>query len=80
MGTWCRLTVLGSGGDPLASWSVGGPGLPDLSVVEGLAWLLLILRRQKQRVVVEELEPGFAGLLDLVGLRREMAGEPERGE
>ena len=80
MKTWCNLLLIGPGGEPRVSWVVSGVGHPDLSVVEGLAWLRLAARRRGDRVVVSDPDPELIDLLELVGLAREVQGQPEQRE
>ena len=65
---WCRITLIGPFGAKLASWSLTGPRPPDLSAVDELARLRLLAARAGLRVVVSDLAPGLAELLDLAGL------------
>ena len=80
MDTWYRVTVVGPDAVTLATWTVSGPGHPDLAVVERLARLQLTARRIGQRVVVTDVCPKLSELIDLVGLRREMGWDPEGRE
>ncbi len=80
MDTWYRVTVVGPDAGTLATWTVSGPGHPDLAVVERLARLLLTARRRGRRVVVTDVCPELAELIELVGLRREMGWDTEGGE
>jgi hypothetical protein len=65
---WCRVTLIDPFGAKLASWSLTGPGPPDLSAVDYLARLCLLAARAGLEVVVSDLAPALARLLDLVGL------------
>jgi hypothetical protein len=74
MSRWCQVTVLGRDGSPIAGWTLGGPGPPDLSVVEMLARLALATRRQGHDLILTEICPDLGGLLDLAGLAGELTG------
>ena len=52
----------------------------DLSVIEALARLQLSARRLGLSIRLRDAQDGLWELLDLVGLRVEMGGEPECGE
>ena len=72
---WARMVVAGPGGTrqevPLA-----GEGPPDLAVVEALARFQLTARRAGYRMWLEDVSPALAELLDLAGLRQELARGP----
>lgn len=70
---WARVVVVGPDQTSLAML-LGGPGRPDLAVVEGLAWLQLTVRRAGGRMGLEDVCGALAELLDLTGLRREVGG------
>lgn len=72
--------MVGRDGAPLATWTVGGPGYPDLAVVDGLASLALVAGRRGNRVIVTEASTELAELLELVGLTGQVLGQPEEGE
>lgn len=80
MGVWCRLEEMGPRDELVASWSVSGPGQPDLSVVDGLAWLRLAALRRGNRVVLAEASLELLELLDLAGLLRQVGWQPEEGK
>ena len=65
---WCRVTLAEPFGAKLASWSLTGPGPPDLSTVDHLARLRLLAARAGLRMVVSDLAPALAELLELAGL------------
>ena len=75
---WGQLVVARADGSrqvvPLA-----GEGPPDLAVVEGLARLQLMTHRAGGRTWLEDVSPELAGLLDLAGLRRTLAGTGRPG-
>ena len=80
MDAWCRLTVFNPDGTPLTSWSASGPGRPGLSVVGGLAALVLAARRSGHRTVLADACADLLELLELVGLRPEVVGDVESRE
>jgi hypothetical protein len=51
-----------------------GPGRPDLSMVEGLAWLQLLLRRAGGDAWLEEVSDPLGELLHLMGLQEQLVG------
>jgi hypothetical protein len=61
-------------------WELSWPSQPDLALVDGLARLQLAARRAGCSLVVRDLCPDLERLLDLVGLRVEVCGQPEGGE
>lgn len=71
--------VIVHGDTEVASWPLAGSEHPDLSLVDDLAWLALVVRRAGYTVRVRDAGPELAGLLDLVGLTLcvEVRGEPE---
>ena len=77
---WCRVTVLGPGGVERCGWALWGLGRPDLAVVDGLARLRLAAVRAGGAIVLRDVSAELADLLDLVGLRRELGGQPEGGK
>ncbi len=77
---WCRVVVLGPGGEELATWAVAGPGDPDLLLVDCLCRLHLAARRAGATAVLEDASPALADLLAEAGLRGELEGEPEDRE
>jgi len=74
---WVRIVFLGPSGVQLAAWVIGGPGRPDLGVVDALARWQLSARRGGGSVLLVEMSADLADLFDLVGLRREVGGKPE---
>jgi hypothetical protein len=74
---WVRIVFLGPSGVELAAWVVGGPGRPDLGVVDALAHWQLSARRGGGSVLLVEMSDDLVDLVDLVGLRREVGGQPE---
>ncbi len=52
----------------------------DLATVDALARFVLVARRLGLTVSVERPSQELVELLDLVGLRGQVLGEPERGE
>ncbi|GGQ80640.1 STAS domain-containing protein [Streptomyces pilosus] len=59
---------------------VGGLGPPGLAAVELLARLQLTARRTGGRIRLRDPSRALCALLDLVGLRFEMEGQPEQRE
>jgi hypothetical protein len=72
---WARV-VFCWGDDCRIDLVLGGPDAPDLAVVEGLARLELVARRSGGAMFLHDVAPVLDGLLDLVGLRGEMRGQP----
>lgn len=77
---WACVVLVGSDGTEVAAWVVGGPGVPDLAVVDALARSQLCARRQGGSVLLRDVCEELGQLLDLVGLGREVGREPEGGE
>jgi hypothetical protein len=77
---WCRAAVLGPGGAELFSGAMEGRGWPDLAAVDDLAWLALLAGRIGGRLVLSDVSPAMAELLELTGLAVEVGGEPELRE
>ena len=69
MAAWCRVELVLPDGTP-----------PDLGAVDALAQLQLATRRLGVTVHLLDASDELADLLDLVGLRREVCGQPEGGE
>ncbi|GAA0659392.1 hypothetical protein GCM10009535_43420 [Streptomyces thermocarboxydovorans] len=59
---------------------VGGLGPPGLAAVNLLARLQLAARRAGGRIRLRDPDPALCSLLDLVGLRFEVEGQPEQRE
>ncbi|GKQ40951.1 hypothetical protein ALMP_74700 [Streptomyces sp. A012304] len=59
---------------------LAGLGPPGLTAVDLLARLQLTARRAGGRIRLRDPDPALRALLDLVGLRFEMEGEPEERE
>ena len=78
---WCRVKVVGPGGDRLACCVLEGPGAPDLGAVDAVARLALLARRlggrtscsRRSRLPCERCST-------LAGLAVEMEGQAELGE
>jgi hypothetical protein len=77
---WCRVLVVGADHTALACHQLGGPGLPDIGVVDDVARLALQAGRLGGRIVLSDVTPAVRALLELAGLRVEMEREAERGE
>jgi hypothetical protein len=69
---WCRVTVVGPGGEPLARYVLQGPNGPDLHTVDTLCRLVLCARRLGGDVIVDDLSPTLVRLLGLAGLGDEV--------
>nr|WP_308407597.1 STAS domain-containing protein [Streptomyces olivochromogenes] len=72
--------LLEAAGGGVVVCDVGGLGPPGLGVVDLLARLELAARRAGGRIRLRDPDPALPALLDLVGLRFEMEGEPEQRE
>ena len=72
--------LVGPTGAEMATWMVGGPGPPDLALVDALAWLQLRARRLGCCIRLSDAGHELAELLDLAGLGREVGGKPEGGK
>jgi hypothetical protein len=57
--------------------TLAGDGPPDLAVVEALARFQLMTRRAGRRMWLEDVSAPLAELLDLAGLRQEVAGQAD---
>lgn len=79
---WCRLRVERPDGRVVARRTLHGFGPPDLDALDAVARLLLIARRERARLVVEDAVPALHELVDLAGLslRVEPGGKAELGE
>ena len=64
----------------VASWPLAACGRLDLAVVDELARLQLTARRLGLSIRLRDACVELTELLDLVGLRVEVGGEPERRE
>jgi hypothetical protein len=71
---WCRVTVVGADGAPLASWALEGRGAPDLGAVDNIACLALLARRLGGGIVLARVSPALRALLDLAALPVEVEG------
>jgi hypothetical protein len=77
---WCRVLIVGPDGFGVVEHRFGGPGLPDLGVVDDIARLALRAGRIGGRIILSEVSPALSALLDLSGLGVEMERQTERGE
>ncbi len=79
---WCRLRVERPDGRVLARRTLHGFGPPDLDALDAVARLLLVARRNRARLVVEDAVPELYDLVELAGLslRVGAGGEAELGE
>jgi len=67
-------------GAEVMSWVVGGPGLPDLAVVDALQRWQLSARRAGGSLVLRDPCAELTELLEFVGLGIEVRRETEGGE
>lgn len=70
----------GGRGGGIVVCDVGGLGPPGLAAVNLLARLQLLARRTGGRIRLRDPDPALCSLLDLVGLRFEVEGQPEQRE
>ena len=77
---WCRVTILGPDGEPLASALLSGPGAPGLLAVDAVGRLSLLARQARATVRVTEVCPELGELLELAGLGVEVERQAEEGE
>jgi hypothetical protein len=77
---WCRVRLVAPGGDEAGRYSLEGYGDPDLTAVDVVARLGLLAGRQDQSLVLEQVSPGMARLLELAGLGVYVQGQPEGRE
>ncbi|KAF3467163.1 STAS domain-containing protein [Streptomyces sp. Tu 3180] len=75
-----RALLDGSGAGAVVVCDVGGLGPPGLPAVNLLARLQLTARRAGGRIRLRDPSPALCALLDLVGLRFEVEGQPEQRE
>jgi hypothetical protein len=80
LASWALVVLVGPDGAEVAAWSIEGHGNPDLAVVDALARSQLRARRLGGAIHLEHGSKELLELLDLVGLGREVRGEPEGGE
>ncbi|MEV5316452.1 STAS domain-containing protein [Streptomyces sp. NPDC052687] len=72
--------LLEGGGASVVVCDIGGLGPPGLAVVDLLARLQLAARRAGGHIRLRDPDPALPALLDLVGLRFEVEGQPEQRE
>jgi ABC-type transporter Mla MlaB component len=72
--------LLEAGGAGVVVVDVAGIGPPGLAAVDLLARLQLAARRAGGRIRLRDPAPSLRALLDLVGLRIEVEGQPEQRE
>ncbi|MFJ3233454.1 STAS domain-containing protein [Streptomyces sp. NPDC086787] len=79
---WCDTVraLLRATGARVVVCDVGGLGQPGLGDVDLLARLQLTARRDGGRIRLRSPTPALLALLDLVGLRFEVEGQPEQRE
>jgi anti-anti-sigma regulatory factor len=74
-----RALLAGSGARVVVC-DAGGLGPPGLAAVDLLARLELAARRAGGRILLRDADPALHALLDLVGLRFQVEGQPEERE
>ncbi|WP_344602550.1 STAS domain-containing protein [Streptomyces glaucus] len=72
--------LLRTSGAGVVVCDVAGLGPPGLGIVDLLARLQLAAGRARGRIRLRDPDPALPALLDLVGLRFEMEGQPEQRE
>ncbi|MBV7699095.1 STAS domain-containing protein [Streptomyces sp. TRM70350] len=72
--------LLEATGAPVIVCDVGGLGPPGLASVDLLARLALTAKRAGRGIRLRDPDPALHALLDLVGLRFEVEGQPEQRE
>jgi hypothetical protein len=77
---WGRIVFVSSDGVERETRTLGGHGQPDLALVAVLARWQLLARREGGWIRLRGASENLADLLDLLGLLREVGGEPEHGE
>ncbi|WP_424858234.1 STAS domain-containing protein [Streptomyces sp. SAI-170] len=79
---WCDALreLLGPAGGRLVECDVAGIGPPGLAAVDLLARMQLTARRSGGRIRLRDPAPELRALLDLVGLRFDVVGQPEQRE
>ena len=65
---WCRVRVVDDRGRTATTWTASGGEAPGLGLVDRLARLHLVARRQGWSITLTEVSPDLAALLDLAGL------------
>jgi hypothetical protein len=65
---WCQMALIGPGGAVLATRRLCGVGAPGIEAVDDVARLALAAARLGGRVVMGEVSPEMAELLELAGL------------
>ncbi|WP_461081370.1 STAS domain-containing protein [Streptomyces deserti] len=73
-------SLLRTSGAGVVVCDVAGLGPPGLGSVDLLARLQLAARRARGRIRLRDPDPGLHALLNLVGLRFEVEGQPEQRE
>ena len=77
---WCRVTIVGSDGEELATAVLSGPGAADLLAVDAVGRLAVAARRVDATARVSEVSAELAHLLELAALGVEVEGQSEEGE
>ena len=77
---WGLVVFVGPTGSEAKASPIGGDGVPDLAVLDGLARAQLVARRLGGYILLREVCRELEELLDLAGLGGELSGKPEGGE
>ncbi|MFI9152233.1 STAS domain-containing protein [Streptomyces sp. NPDC053367] len=79
---WCDAvrTLLTADDARVVECDVAGIGPPGLAAVDLLARMQLTARRSGGRIRLRDPDPALHALLDLVGLRFDVVGQPEQRE
>jgi hypothetical protein len=79
-GPWCLIRILRPDDAELLRIVLDGPAAPGLAAVDRIARMALGARRDGLRLVLAEVSPELADLLELAGLGVEVQREPEARE
>jgi hypothetical protein len=74
---WCEVLVLGPDSATVTAHRLEGSGAPDLGAVDEVARLALRAGRLGGRIVLSDVSPALAALLELSGLCVQMKGQSE---
>ena len=77
---WCRVLWMDDDGSGLATWTLTGPGRPDLLALDGVARLCLAALQAGARASVRDSSPDMASLLGLLGSAVDVERKPEYRE
>lgn len=65
---WCRIVVVGAGGEVLGEHALEGPDPPGLGAVDHVARVALLATRLGGGIVLHDVSAAMRELLDLAGL------------